>query len=378
MPDYETLRLIWWLLLGALLIGFALMDGFDLGVGATFRFIGRTDEERRALLESIEPVWDGNQVWFILGGGAVFAAWPLLYAASFSGLYLAMFLLLIALILRPVGFIFRNKLHDPRWRDVWDWALTIGGAVPSLLFGVAFGNLFLGLPFEFDALQRPVFTGGFFGLLHPFALLVGLVSLAMLIMHGSAYAAFKVGEPMSRRAARAGSWAAVVFVAGFALAGAWVANAIDGHRITSVVDTLGPANPLAKRVAVAAGAWLGNFRAHPALWLAPAVAVLAAALAASLLRSGRAGLALVSSGAAVAGTILTAGIALFPFLMPSSTHPDQGLTVWDASSSARTLGIMLIAVLVFLPIVLAYTAWVFRVLRGRITLESVRQHTGLY
>ena len=378
MPDYETLRLTWWLILGALLIGFALMDGFDLGVGATFRFIGRTDEERRALLESIEPVWEGNQVWFILGGGAVFAAWPLLYAASFSGLYLAMFLLLIALILRPVGFIFRNKLHDPRWRNVWDWALTIGGAVPSLLFGVAFGNLFLGLPFGFDALQRPVFTGGFFGLLHPFALLVGLVSLAMLIMHGSAYAALKVGEPMSRRAARAGSWAGVVFVAGFALAGVWVANAIDGQRITSVVDTLGPANPLAKHVAVAAGAWLGNFRAHPALWLAPAAAVIGAALAAALLRSGRAGLALVSSGTAVAGTILTAGIALFPFLMPSSTHPDQGLTVWDASSSARTLGIMLIAVLVFLPIVLAYTAWVFRVLRGRITLESVRQHTGLY
>lgn len=377
MPDYETLRLIWWLILGALLIGFALTDGFDLGVGATFRFIGRTDEERRALLESIEPVWDGNQVWFILAGGAVFAAWPLLYAAAFSGLYLAMFLLLVALILRPVGFMFRNKIDDSRWRNAWDWALTIGGAVPALLFGVAFGNLFLGLPLQFDALQRPVFSGGFFGLLHPFALLAGLVSLAMLILHGSAYAALKVGEPMSRRAAAAGAWAALVFIAAFLIAGAWAAD-IGGHRITSVIDPMGPSNPLAKRVAVAPGAWLGNFRAHGALWLAPVVAVIAAALAASLLRLGRAGLALVSSGAAVAGTILTGGIALFPFLMPSSTHPDQGLTVWDASSSARTLGIMLLAVLVFLPIVLAYTAWVFRVLRGRITLESIRQHTGLY
>lgn len=377
MPDYETLRLIWWLILGALLIGFALTDGFDLGVGATFRFIGRTDEERRALLESIEPVWDGNQVWFILAGGAVFAAWPLLYAAAFSGLYLAMFLLLVALILRPVGFMFRNKIDDSRWRNAWDWALTIGGAVPALLFGVAFGNLFLGLPLQFDALQRPVFSGGFFGLLHPFALLAGLVSLAMLILHGSAYAALKVGEPMSRRAAAAGAWAALVFIAAFLIAGAWAAD-IGGHRITSVIDPMGPSNPLAKRVAVAPGAWLGNFRAHGALWLAPVVAVIAAALAASLLRLGRAGLALVSSGAAVAGTILTGGIALFPFLMPSSTHPDQGLTVWDASSSARTLGIMLLAVLVFLPIVLAYTAWVFRVLRGRITLESIREHTGLY
>jgi cytochrome d ubiquinol oxidase subunit II len=376
--DYETLRLIWWLILGVLLIGFALMDGFDLGVGATFRFVGRNDEERRALLESIEPVWDGNQVWFILAGGAVFAAWPLLYAAAFSGLYLAMFVLLVALILRPVGFMFRNKIPDPRWRNLWDWALTVGGAVPALLFGVAFGNLFLGLPFHFDALQRPVFTGGFFGLLHPFALLAGLVSLAMLIMHGAVYAALKVGEPMSVRAAAVGRWAAVAFIVGFVLAGAWVASGLDGQRIVSAVDTLGPSNPLAKRVAVTPGGWLGNFRLHGVLWLAPALAVAGAALTWVLLRAGRAGLAFASSGCALASTILTAGIALFPFLMPSSTHPDQGLTVWDASSSARTLAIMLVMVLVFLPIVLAYTAWVFTVLRGRITLESVRQHTGLY
>jgi cytochrome d ubiquinol oxidase subunit II len=204
VPDYATLRLIWWLILGVLLIGFAIMDGFDLGVGATFRFLGRTDDERRALLASIEPVWDGNQVWFILGGGAVFAAWPLLYAASFSGLYLAMFLLLVALILRPVGFTFRDKLASERWRNVWDWALFIGGAVPALLCGVAFGNLFLGLPFHFDVLQRPVFTGNFFTLLRPFALLAGVVSLAMLIMHGSTYAALKVGEPLASRAAALG------------------------------------------------------------------------------------------------------------------------------------------------------------------------------
>jgi cytochrome d ubiquinol oxidase subunit II len=378
VPDYETLRLIWWLILGALLIGFALMDGFDLGVGATFRFLGRSDEERRALLESIEPVWDGNQVWFILAGGAVFAAWPLLYAASFSGLYLAMFVLLVALILRPVGFVFRNKLADPRWRNVWDWALTVGGAVPALLFGVAFGNLFLGLPFHFDELQRPVFTGGFWSLLRPFALLVGLVSLSMLIMHGAVYAALKVGEPMALRAAALGRWSATLFAVCFIVAGVWVANGVDGQRVVSGVDTNGAANPLAKQVAVFSGAWLANYRVHALLWLAPVLAVAGAALTWWLLGARRAGLAFVASGAALAGTILTAGFALFPFLMPSSTHPGHGLTVWDASSSARTLGIMLVAVLIFLPIVLAYTAWVFRVLRGRVTLESVRQHTGLY
>jgi cytochrome d ubiquinol oxidase subunit II len=323
-------------------------------------------------------VWDGNQVWLILGGGAVFAAWPLLYASAFSGLYQAMFVLLVALILRPVGFGFRNKIGDPRWRNAWDWALTAGGAIPALLFGVAFGNLFLGVPFHFDELQRPVFTGSFLGLLHPFALLAGLASLAMLVMHGSAYAALKVGEPMSTRAAALGRWAAVAFVVVFLVAGVWVASAIDGHHLSSAVDTLGPSNPLHKHVATIAGGWLGNFRVHEALWLAPVLAVAGAASTLVLLRAGRAGLAFIASGTCVAATILTAGVALFPFLMPSSTHPDQGLTVWDASSSARTLGIMLVAVLIFLPVVLAYTAWVFRVLRGWITLESVRQHTGLY
>ncbi len=306
-------------------------------------------------------------MWFILAGGAVFAAWPLLYAASFSGLYLAMIVVLLALILRPVGFMFRNKIADARWRNSWDWALLVGGAVPALLFGVGFGNLFLGLPFHFDELQRPVFTGGFFGLLHPFALLAGVVSLSMLIMHGSVYAALKVGEPMSVRAAAVGRVAAVVYAICFVTAGIWVASSMAGHQIVSQVNSLGPSNPLTKHVAVTQGAWLGNYQAHGSLWLAPAIALLAAGVTWTLLGARRPGVA-----------FLTAGVALFPFLMPSSTHPDQGLTVWDASSSARTLFHMLVVVGVFLPVVLAYTAWVFRVLRGRVTLEEIRRHTGLY
>src|ERR1039457_1157830 len=234
--DYASLRVIWWLLLGVLLIGFAIMDGFDLGVGATFRFIGRTDAERRALLKSIEPVWEGNQVWFILGGGAAFAAWPLLYAASFSGLYLAMFLLLIALILRPVGFAFRNQLTDARWRNVWDAGLTLGGAVPSLLFGVAFGNLFLGLPFHYDDMQRSTYTGGFLDLLRTFALLAGVVSLSMLVLHGASYAALKVGGPMDARARLIGRVASLVFMLSFVGAGIWTASALGGYRIVGLID----------------------------------------------------------------------------------------------------------------------------------------------
>jgi cytochrome bd ubiquinol oxidase subunit II len=378
MFNYETLRVIWWLLLGVLLIGFAVTDGFDLGLGATFRFLGRTDDERRVLLQSFEPVWEGNQVWFILGGGAAFAAWPLLYAASFSGLYLAMFVLLVALILRPVGFGFRNHLTDTRWRGAWDAALTLGGAVPALLFGVAFGNLFLGLPFHFDALQRPVYSGGFFNLLHPFALLGGVISLSMLILHGATYAAMKVGEPMAARASALGRVASAAFLLAFIGAGFWVGSAIGGYRIVGSIDHAGPSNPVRKTVEILAGAWLNNFHAWPWMWAAPVGAVLAAACAHALLHSRRAGAAFMASALVQAGTILTAGFALFPFLMPSSTFPSHSLTVWDASSSAKTLFIMLCAVVVFLPIVLTYTVWVFRVLKGRVTLESLREHEGGY
>jgi cytochrome d ubiquinol oxidase subunit II len=371
---YATLRLIWWLLLGVLLIGFAIMDGFDLGVGASFRLLGRTDAERRVLLEAIEPVWEGNQVWFILGGGAAFAAWPLVYASSFSGLYLAMFMLLVALILRPVGFVFRNQLTDARWRNVWDTALTLGGAVPSLLFGVAFGNLFLGLPFHYDDLQRSTYTGGFFGLLSPFALLAGVTSLSMLVLHGTSYAAFKVGEPMAARARNIGRIASLVFLLSFVGAGFWLGSAMDGFRIVGSVDHDGPSNPVGKAVALVAGGWLGNFHEWPWLWVAPAAAIVGAASAHLLLRARRAGVAFLMSAIVQAGTILTAGFALFPFLMPSSTNPAQSLTVWDASSSARTLAVMLAAVVVLLPIVLAYTTWVFRVMKGRVTLETLAEH----
>jgi cytochrome bd ubiquinol oxidase subunit II len=378
MLNYETLRFIWWLILGVLLIGFAVTDGFDMGVGSIFRFVGRDEAERRALLESIEPVWEGNQVWFILGGGAAFAAWPLLYAASFSGLYLAMFLVLIGFILRPVGFAFRGKRPDPLWRNVWDWALFVGGSVPALLFGVAFGNLFLGVPFHYDDMMRPVFTGSFFNLLHPFALLCGLVSLSMLIMHGATYASLKVEGALGARAGEVGKAAALLFAILFIVAGLWVCLGLDGHRIVSAADPSGPSNPLLKIVVTVRGGWLDNFRDHGLLWLVPIAGIAAPLLTLLLLRRRRNTAALITSGLTQAATILTAGIALFPFLMPSSANPNHGLTIWDASSSAKTLGLMLAAVIVFLPMVLAYTSWVYHVMRGKINVEEIRRHAGHY
>ena len=369
MFDYATLRELWWLLLGVLLIGFALTDGYDLGLGAIYRFITRDDVERRMALEAIEPHWEGHQVWFILGGGAVFAAWPLLYAASFSGFYFAMLLVLLALILRPVGFNFRNKVSDPRWRNAWDWALTVAGAVPSLVFGVAFGNLFLGVPFHFTDTLLPVYDGSFFGLFHPFALLAGVVSLAMLVMHGASFGAMKIEGAVGDRARTVARGAAVITLLAFVAAGVWL-SALPGHAIVGQAAMDGPSNPLAKQVTVQAGAWLANQQAHPLLWLVPALAALGM-LGVIVLRNRVAGF--ISSCLAVAGVILTAGIALFPFLMPSSVQPTHGLTVWDASSSARTLGIMLFAAAVFLPLILAYSTWAFRIMRGQVTRAHVEE-----
>ena len=375
MFDYETLRVIWWSLLGVLLAGFAIMDGFDLGVAMLFRFIGRTDRERRALLETIEPVWDGNQVWFILGGGAIFAAWPVLYAVSFSGFYLAMLLVLLALILRPVSFVFRNKLLSPSWRSVWDWTLFASGLVPSLIFGVAFGNVLLGVPFHFDDTLRMTYEGSFIALLQPFALLCGLTSIAMLAMHGANYAAVKSEVPIGPRAATVARVAAAAFIVSFALAGIWMAMRIPGYRITSAVDPNAASNPLDKSVAAAAGAWLDNYRAHAWMMLAPVLAFTGAGL--TLLTARRAPLmAFIGSAITAAATICTAGFSVFPFLLPSSSSPNSSLTVWDASSSRGTLFNMLIATVVFIPLVLGYTAWVFRVLRGKISLRDL--HDGTY
>lgn len=377
MLDYQTLRLIWWLLLGVLLIGFSVTDGYDLGVGAILRIIGRDDVERRMTLESIEPHWEGHQVWFILGGGAVFAAWPVLYATSFSGFYFAMLLVLLSLILRPVGFSFRDKLPSPAWRNVWDWALTVAGVVPSLVFGVAFGNLFLGVPFHFTDNMLPIYDGSFFKLFHPFALLSGVVSLAMLVMHGATWAALKIEDPVGARAQRIARIAAWVTLVAFVGCGLWL-TALPGHQIVSTVVTDAASNPLGKQVTTAPGAWLSHLRTHPLTWLAPVIAVLAL-IAVGLMR--RRMLAFIASGLALAAIILTAGFALFPFLMPSSSNPSHGLTVWDASSSQRTLGIMLVATVVFLPIVLAYSTWAFRIMRGQVTrahVEETKSGEGVY
>jgi cytochrome bd ubiquinol oxidase subunit II len=374
MFEYSTLKLIWWLLVGVLLIGFAIMDGHDMGVGTLLPFIGRSDVERRVIINTVGPHWDGNQVWFITGGGAIFAAWPMVYATAFSGFYWAMLAVLWALFFRPVGFDYRSKINRPGWRNTWDWGLFVGGAVPPLIFGVAFGNLLQGVPFHFDNNLMSYYTGSFWALLNPFALLCGLVSTSMITFHGAIYLAHRTESDIQRRAITAATVTGLLLVVLFALAGVWLANGIDGYVISSVVNPGEMANPLTKTVVRQAGAWLHNYSIAPWTMAIPALAFIGALVAIILTRSGHTLSAFVFSGLTIAGVIGTAGVSMFPFLMPSSSTPNASLTVWDSVSSPLTLAVMFWATLIFMPLIILYTSWAYRVMSGKVTVEYVKQH----
>ncbi len=373
MFDYATIKLVWWFFIGALFIGYAITDGFDLGAGILLPFIGKTDVERRMILESVSHTWEGNQVWLVTAGGALFAAWPLVYAASFSSFYLAMILTLFALLFRPPAFDYRNKIADHRWRSFWDWAMFAACLVPTVIFGVAIGNLLQGVPLELDDTMHFRFTGSFFSLLNPFALYCGLAAIAMFACHGAFWVALKTTAPVENKAIAAGRFFGVLFLALFISGGFWV-NHIEGFLVVGGLDPQGAANPLLKTVIKKQGAWLANFQTTPAFWAAPLVAMSGALCAVVLARKHQI-LAFGASACIPLGTILTFGLAIFPFIMPSSSSPNISLTVWDATSSYRTLVIMFWATVLFLPIVTIYTSWVYWVLRGKISPHIIEKES---
>lgn len=373
--DYTTLRFIWWVLLGVLLMGFAIMDGFDLGIGFLLPFVAKSDTEKRVLVNSIGPVWEGNQVWLILGGGAIFAAWPAVYSVSFSGFYFAMLLVLFGLILRPVGFKYRGKTTHPTGKKIADLALFLGGFLPALLFGVAIGNVLEGVPFHFDDTLRVFYTGTLLQLLNPFALLCGLVSLSMLVFHGSLYLAIKTEGLIQARSIRSATIAGCLFLGLFLVAGWCISHEIIGYGLKVPMLTDGPSNPLHKIVQTCTGRWIENYLHYPWLILVPLFGIIGIIGAITLVRGKCYRLAWVSNAIAIAGTIGTVGVSMFPFILPSSSHPEMSLTVWDASSSQMTLGIMLVAAVIFIPIILAYTSWVYYVLRGKVTTSYIEEHS---
>ena len=372
MLDYETLRLIWWLLVGVLLIGFAVTDGFDMGAAMLLPLLGKTDTERRVIINTIGPHWDGNQVWFITAGGAIFAAWPLVYATAFSGFYWAMLLVLFALFFRPIGFEYRSKQESARWRTNWDLALCLGSFVPALVFGVAFGNLFLGVPFHFDELTRPSYTGSFWALLNPFALLCGVASVLMLALHGAVWLQMRAGGMIESRAQHYATRLGPVLAVVMLLAGAALLFFIEGYEITSAVVGDASSNPLSKSVA-RTDDWFANFDQLPLLWLLALGAITLPVVVSGLAKAGRSGLGFVASALNIAVIILLAGATLFPFVLPSSSDLASSLTLWDATSSELTLTIMFWVAAFFVPIILAYTTWGYYKMWRRIEPEMIQR-----
>lgn len=373
MFDYEALRLIWWVLVGVLLIGFAIADGFDLGVCALVPVIGKTDNERRVMINSIAPHWDGNQVWLITAGGALFAAWPTVYAVSFSGFYFAMILTLAGLWLRPIGLDYRSKIDSPKWKKNWDIAISISGFVPSLIFGVAFGNLLQGVPFTLSDFMMPTYHGSFFGLLNPFALLCGLISVAMFVVMGTTWLQMKTTAGVRERARNLTQIGALVITILFVAAGLWI-QSIDGYVIKGQLDTLAASNPLNKEVVREAGAWMANYAEYPLMWAAPILGTVMPLVVILATRINSGGLAFLASSLTSAGIILTAGFSMFPIVMPSSLEPNHSLTMWDSTSSELTLQIMTVVAAIFVPIILSYTAWSYYKMYGRLDDKFIEEN----
>ncbi|OBT25923.1 cytochrome d ubiquinol oxidase subunit II [Vibrio tasmaniensis] len=375
MFDYENLRLFTWAVIGVLLIGFIITDGFDMGVAALLPVLGKSEVDRRIMINSIAPHWDGNQVWLVTAGGAIFAIWPAIYAAAFSGFYLAMILMLATLWLRPLGMDYRAKIDNPQWKKACDIALIVSGFIPPVIFGVGFGNLMIGVPFEFNELLMMSYQGGFWDLLTPFPLLCGLVSLAMVVTQGAAFLQMKTTGDLKQRTQRVIVCMALVTVGLFVVGGLY-AYTLPGYLITSPVVTDGVSNPLLKHVVKFDDLLLHNYENYPILLAIPALGIIGMLSCAVMTRLNRAGLAFASSSLSIASIITTAGVALFPMIMPSSLMPSHSLTLWDGTSSELTLSIISVVAVIVVPIILGYTIWCYYKMFGRLDSQYIHDNSS--
>lgn len=339
-PEWLNLNAVWFLLVGVLFTGYALLDGFDLGVGGLHLFT-RTDEHRRIMLNSIGPVWDGNEVWLVTGGGALFAAFPNVYATVFSGFYLAFILLLFALIFRAVAIEFRSKQPMAWWRGMWDAGFAGGSVMSSFLIGVAMGNIAWGVPID----DRGEFAGTFLGMLHPYALLLGITTVALFMMHGSIYVVMKTGGDLQDLVRRWVNRTVIVFIICYAV---------------TTMATLIYVPHMAARV-----------RAHPWLFSVAVANMLAIANIPREIHHRRDFRAFLSSCVAMMALMTLFGLEMFPHLVLSNPDPQNSLTIYNAASSQKTLGIMLTIALIGVPIVLAYTVSIYWVFRGKVKLDRM-------
>ena len=374
--DYATLKLCWFSLIGVLFTGFAITGGSDLGVCALLPFIGKNDLEKRIALNSIGPSWEGNQVWFITAVGAIFAAWPLVYAALFSSLYGLIFILLIPLILRPPGLDYRSKLQYPAWRKIWDCSLFLSGLLPLLLLGAIIANLFLGVPFYYDNTLLPHTQTFFFSsLLNPYTFLLSISGASLLLLQGTLFLQSKTTEILQNRAKKIAKMLSLAFLITFPIAWYWTLYLIPGFSIVSIPALNTAITPLAKTCIKAAGLWQTHYQTYPLGYFIPFTVILMVGFAWLFSTLKRPKLALCFNSFAIAASLATLSFTLFPFILPSSISPSHSLTLWDAAASHRTLLWMLAVSVLLVPIILSYTLWAFRVMRGPITTDSIaKQH----
>jgi cytochrome d ubiquinol oxidase subunit II len=331
------LNTLWFMLVAVLFTGFFVLEGFDYGVGILLPFVAKTDSERRRVINTIGPVWDGNEVWILTGGGAIFAAFPHWYATLFSGFYLALFLILAALIVRGVAFEFRSKDRSPAWRATWDWMIFVGSLLPALLWGVALANLLKGVPID----ASMTYVGGFFDLLSPYTLVAGLASMSLFATHGALFLELKSTDPIRARS-------------------------------TAIIKKVGPAATVLLVLFVAGTYAWTDFHARLGVnpGLVPLLGLGALLSAGILIHRGRTGWAFVMTTLTIVFSVATLFMALFPRVMVSSLDPAWSLTIYSAASTPYTLRIMSIVAGIFVPVVLAYQAWTYWVFRHRITAET--------
>ncbi len=367
-----TLKVIWWALMGVLIIAFAITGGIDIGANILLPIVAKSDDDRRLVLNSIGPTWEGNQVWLITIGAGLFAIWPIAYATIFSSMYYAFLLVLIMLILRPPGFDYRAKIDSHAWRKMWDLALFTSSLILAVSFGVVVGNLFTGLPFQFTNGLHVIYNGDFLTLFTPYAILFGIVSLCLLVTQGSLYLQYKLEDRLALNARLMTKIFGFGFIASFIVAGIYTGLYLPGYRIVSIGDVNTSLLVTHKIVQPFLSGWVENFVTYQILWLFPFFALIFARVAIKLSQEKYPLAGLFVNSLAIVCTVATAAFSLFPFVLPSRTNPNHSLTLWDVCSSKLTLEWSLLMVVIFLPIILAYTTWVYRVMRGkvRITKES--------
>lgn len=393
MDAYSVIQVLSWAVVGLIMFLAAATIGFDFGAGMLARFVGKNEYEKRVIINIVAPTWDGNQVWLITAGAGLFAIWPRVYAGAFSGMYLGILAVLWALFLRPVAFEYRHKIESRKWTGFWDWMLCIGSLVPILVIGVAIGNLFLGLPFQFDpgtlrfyygasALAEESALISLLRLLMPLALSFGIFAVVLALMHGAAYCAMRTSGALHLRFVKIRKVCAAFFVILFASIGLWLVFIKGYHwQLSTGLSHYSQAifHPLKGGiVSESLGGWLSNYRAHPWMITAPVVGFIGALIALATSKE-KSGVAFCGSILACAGAVFTMGFSLFPFIMPSSLVPEQSMVIWNSSSSLVSLVGILIVAVVMLPIIFVYTTFVYKKMWGRgvkLTPEEVKAHSS--